>query len=98
VTGHIVVTRSAGLETPATPATGRRAAAAAASAALASVGAAAFDVTPTHGQLAAGQSQRCEFAYYAFPGQRAAARAVCEVVGGRDIELPLSAETGVIRY
>ena len=88
---------AAGLTTPATPASARRAAAAAAAAALAPVGAAAFGVAPTLGELAPGCAQRCEVTYYAVAGQRACALAVCGVVGGRALELPLSAETGEIR-
>jgi len=61
------------------------------------VGASAFDVAPTHGELAPGQAQLCEVTYYVFPGQRAAALALCEVVGGRTCELALSAETGDVR-
>lgn len=88
---------AAGLTTPVTPASARRAAVAAAAAVLAPVGAAAFDVAPTSGQLAPGCAQRCEIMYYAVAGQRASALAVCGVLGGRALELPLSAETGEIR-
>ena len=54
-------------------------------------------MAPTIGELAPGCAQRCEVTYYAVAGQRAAALAVCGVVGGRALELPLSAETGEIR-
>lgn len=89
--------RAAGPETPAAPASARRAAAAVAAAALAPVGASAFDVAPTSGEVAAGCMQRCEVTYYAVAGRRAAALAVCVVVGGRALELPLAAETGEIK-
>lgn len=60
-------------------------------------GAKAFDIMPVRGVLKAGCSQRVEFAYYALPGQKAVANAVCEVVGGPCYTLPLTAESNAIR-
>ena len=60
-------------------------------------GADAFDILPTRGRLAAGCSQVMECSYYALPGQRAAALAVCEVEGGPSYRLPMSAESNAIK-
>lgn len=60
-------------------------------------GAEAFDILPTKGTLGAGQSQCIECAYYALPGQRAAALAVCQVEGGPSYRLPLSAESNAMK-
>ena len=60
-------------------------------------GAEAFDILPTQGTLGAGQSQCIECAYYALPGQRAAALAVCQVEGGPSYRLPLSAESNAMK-
>lgn len=62
------------------------------------VGASAFDILPTRGVLKAGQTQAVEFAYYARPGEKAAATAVCEVEGGPTYTLPVSADSNAIKY
>lgn len=60
-------------------------------------GAAAFDILPTRGVLRAGQSCEVEFSYYALPGQKAYARAVCDVEGGPQYALPVSADSNAIK-
>lgn len=62
------------------------------------VGASAFDILPTRGVLEAGQTCTVEFAYYARPGQKASATAVCDVEGGPTYSLPVSADSNAIKY
>lgn len=41
-----------------------------------------FDILPIHGTLEPGQKEQVEFSFFAFPGVKATAQAVCSVVDG----------------
>lgn len=47
----------------------------------------AFDLLPIRGSLGAGESESAEVSFYAYPGCRAAAVAVCHVAGGPDYQV-----------
>jgi hydrocephalus-inducing protein len=60
-------------------------------------GSIAFDILPLRGSFGPGESHTVEVCYYATPGQRASATAVCQVEGGPSYRVPLSAESSTMR-
>eukprot|EP00898_Chlorokybus_atmophyticus_P005824 jgi/Chlat1/6242/Chrsp44S05765 len=57
-----------------------------------------FDILPFRGTIPPGQSETTEIVYYAHPGSRYKAVAVCEVEGGPEYEITMEAEAGMIKY
>ena len=57
-----------------------------------------FDILPTSGVVPAGEKCEVEFTFFAQQGTRAAATAVCEVTGGPTYEIPITADSSVIKY
>ncbi|GMH35419.1 hypothetical protein BSKO_03287 [Bryopsis sp. KO-2023] len=57
-----------------------------------------FDILPIKGVLEPGEVERMEFSYFAYPGQKSSAIAVCHVDGGPDYEMPLIAESNSIKF
>ncbi len=57
-----------------------------------------FDILPIAGTVAPGQCERVEFAFFGFPGVKAAATAVCHVEDGPDYKMQLSGESSSIKY
>ena len=57
-----------------------------------------FDILPTGGVIPAGEKCDIEFTFFAQQGTRASAIAVCEVTGGPIYEIPITADSSIIRY
>ncbi|QDZ25387.1 hypothetical protein HOP50_17g79270 [Chloropicon primus] len=57
-----------------------------------------FDILPTSGVVPAGEKCNIEFTFFAQQGTRASATAVCEVMGGPTYEIPITADSSVIKY
>lgn len=58
---------------------------------------ASFDIMPLRSRLEPALEVVAEVTYYAVPGQRGAALAVCHVEGGPTYRFPVSAESSSIK-
>ncbi|KAF5830389.1 hypothetical protein DUNSADRAFT_14652 [Dunaliella salina] len=57
-----------------------------------------FDVLPIKGLLRPGETELVTFAYFAYPGVRASATALCHVEGGPTYQVAMTGESNNIRY
>ena len=57
-----------------------------------------FDILPIYGRIEPGERQVMEFTYFAYPGLRENAVAVCKVAGGPEYQIRLAAESNMIYY
>lgn len=53
-----------------------------------------FDILPIEGTLEAGQTEQVDFSFYAYPGVKASATAVCAVANGPSYEVIRSTQGG----
>lgn len=56
------------------------------------------DILPLSGELAPGQSETVEFCFFAHPGTKLDAVALCEVLGGPEYEVKLTGEASTVKY
>ena len=57
-----------------------------------------FDILPMRGIIPAGEKCDIEFTFFAQQGTRASAIAICEVAGGPTYEIPITADSSIIKY
>ncbi|GFH15841.1 rhodanese domain-containing protein [Haematococcus lacustris] len=57
-----------------------------------------FDIMPINGVLKAGASETITFAFFAYPGVKASATAMCLVEGGPTYQVAMSGESNNIKY
>ena len=57
-----------------------------------------FDILPTQGVVGAGETRDIEFTFFAQQGTHSSASAVCEVQGGPNYDIPITADSSTIRY
>lgn len=64
----------------------------------AAVAAQAVDILPLNGTLAPGQTETVEFCFFAHPGAKLDAYAMCEVSGGPSYEIRMTGEASTVKY
>jgi hydrocephalus-inducing protein len=57
-----------------------------------------FDILPIKGLLRPGETETVNFSFFAFPGVKAAASAICLVEGGPSYTVSMSGESNYIKY